>query len=205
MVDLTDLTPMPAPVTTRVGSRILAAAGELFYERGITAVGVDLLAEHADTTKRTLYQRFGSKDGLIAAYLHQRAHSWQTTLLAALTPGMPAPDALDAVFTVAERWAGTNPWGCAFVNAWAELGATDSSAVSTIRAEKLWMIDLFERILGDATRAAQVHLIYEGAQIRAAVLGDPAAFRCAQAAGHVLMGYDARQTVEAPVGTPARS
>ena len=200
MPDFTDLTPMPAPITTRVGARILAAAGELFYQRGITAVGVDLLAEHAQTTKRTLYQRFGSKDGLIAAYLQQRAHTWQTTLLAALTPDAPPHDALDIVFTVAERWAATNSRGCAFVNAWAELGAGDSNAVAAVRAEKLWMTDLFGRILGDDELAAQIHLIYEGAQIRAAVLGDPEAFRRARAAGRLLMGHEGLQPVTADAG-----
>src|SRR5437764_14395609 len=49
--------------------RILAAARELFYRRGIHAVGVDAIAEAAGTNKMTLYRHFASKDVLIAACL----------------------------------------------------------------------------------------------------------------------------------------
>ena len=36
-------------------------------------MGVDLIAETAGTTKKTLYDRFGSKDELVARYLRRRA------------------------------------------------------------------------------------------------------------------------------------
>src|ERR1700681_3838155 len=51
--------------------RILAAARELFYRRGIHAVGVDAIAEAAGTNKMTLYRHFASKDVLIAACLRE--------------------------------------------------------------------------------------------------------------------------------------
>jgi hypothetical protein len=41
--------------------------GAPFYERGIRAVGVDLIADEVGTTKKTLYDRLGSKDELVAA------------------------------------------------------------------------------------------------------------------------------------------
>ena len=49
----------------------------MFYSRGIRAVGVDLIADRAGTTKKTLYDRFGSKDALVALYLRRRARRWQ--------------------------------------------------------------------------------------------------------------------------------
>lgn len=36
---------------TPAGRRIVAAVDELFYNRGITAVGVDLIAERSGVTK----------------------------------------------------------------------------------------------------------------------------------------------------------
>jgi len=48
-------------------ARIAYQAGELFHEHGITATGVEALSKAAGISKRTLYERFGSKDGLIAA------------------------------------------------------------------------------------------------------------------------------------------
>src|SRR5918994_1513929 len=67
-----DVTPL-----TPAGERLLDAAAELFYRRGIRAVGVDLIADVAGTTKKTLYDRFGSKDALVALYLRRRAQRWQ--------------------------------------------------------------------------------------------------------------------------------
>src|ERR1700758_5676509 len=55
------------PVPPR--ERILAVARELFYRRGIQAVGVDAIAEAAGTNKMTLYRHFASKDALVAACL----------------------------------------------------------------------------------------------------------------------------------------
>jgi AcrR family transcriptional regulator len=48
-------------------TRIAGLAAQLFHEHGIGATGVDALSKAAGISKRTLYERFGSKDGLIAA------------------------------------------------------------------------------------------------------------------------------------------
>ena len=49
--------------------RILDAARQLFYSRGIRAVSVDEIAAAAQTNKMTLYRHFESKDQLVAEYL----------------------------------------------------------------------------------------------------------------------------------------
>src|SRR5947207_2460587 len=48
-------------------ARIADQAADLFHQHGITATGVEALSHAAGISKRTLYERFGSKDGLIAA------------------------------------------------------------------------------------------------------------------------------------------
>src|SRR5579862_5240035 len=48
-------------------ARIAALAAEQFHEHGIKASGVDALSRAAGISKRTLYERFGSKDDLIVA------------------------------------------------------------------------------------------------------------------------------------------
>lgn len=181
--------PTTAPHTTRVGSRLLAAADELFQARGIAAVGVDLLAEHAGTTKRTLYQRFGSKDGLVAAYLTARASEWQHSVLNALEAADSATGlaGIDVVLDVAEERVDGQPRGCAFVNAWAELVSTESSALEVIAAEKRWMHELFVALLGSPSVASDVQLVYEGAHVARSVAGDKLAYRRAsRVIGHLL-------------------
>lgn len=173
--------------TTPVGRRILDAASELFREHGITATGVDSIVERAGTTKRTLYQRYGSKDRLVACYLQQRAHVWQGELLEALTGASPA-QALDIVYRHTAQWATGTPRGCAFVNAWAELGASEHQAGNFVRAEKGWMLALFTQIAGgDESTGTLLHLLHEGAQVTASIQGDPQVFAQACAASRELL------------------
>ena len=177
----------PIPAMTEAGTRLLNAASDLFYLRGVRAVGVDLIAETAGTTKKTLYDRFGSKDALVALYLLQRAHRWREHLLTRLADAgvtdanltisdrtEPGHDDVGRgetirgervvllVFDAVQDWMGNQRRGCAFVNAYAELGDSDHPAVSVIRAEKAWMRALFDTLTGDLDVGAHLHLLYEG-------------------------------------------
>jgi len=59
-----NLAPRPPP-----RERIVKAARDLFYTRGVRAVGVEEIAEAAGTNKMTLYRHFASKDELVAECL----------------------------------------------------------------------------------------------------------------------------------------
>src|SRR5271156_3307643 len=60
-------------------ARILRSARELFYRRGIHAVGVDAIAEAAHTNKTTLYRHFASKDELVAECLREYGRELEMT------------------------------------------------------------------------------------------------------------------------------
>ncbi|MFF3625367.1 TetR/AcrR family transcriptional regulator [Streptomyces sp. NPDC002467] len=49
--------------------RILDAAEELFLSEGVRAVGVQAIADRANTTKMALYRHFATKDALIEEWL----------------------------------------------------------------------------------------------------------------------------------------
>jgi AcrR family transcriptional regulator len=126
---------------TPAGERILTAASTLFYEQGIRAVGVDTIANAADVTKKTLYDRFGSKDNLIAAYLERRNRVWHVFLdeqLAKLRPTTPE-EVILALFTALTEWMAESRRGCGFINASVELAAPDHPAMPVIVAQKRWM------------------------------------------------------------------
>ena len=53
--------------------RVFDTARDLFYKRGIRAVGVDEIVCQAGVTKPSLYRSFASKDVLVAACLEQYA------------------------------------------------------------------------------------------------------------------------------------
>jgi AcrR family transcriptional regulator len=193
-------TPLPAATTvddpmTPVGERLAETAGRLFYAHGIRAVGVDLIAEQAGTTKKTLYDRFGSKDALVTLCLRRRAARWQAVLLAALVQRpRPGPDRVLAVFDALEDWLDEQWRGCAFVNAYAEIGGTDHPALPVVRAEKAWMGRLFTALTEEAgyddpdRLGGRLHLLYEGATVLRTAGDDPDAVRLAREAAADLLG-----------------
>ena len=180
------------PPLTPAGERLLTAAAELFYRRGIRAVGVDLVAEVAGTTKKTLYDRFGSKDELVALYLRRRARRWQE-FLAARLDGTSGRDRVLAVFDALAVWLRDQDRGCAFVNAYAEVGGTGHPAEAVIRTEKDWMHRLFVRLVDEAGLSGDVlgppvHLLYEGATVAHTAGGWPDAVGVARSAAASLLG-----------------
>ncbi|MFJ6851181.1 TetR/AcrR family transcriptional regulator [Streptomyces sp. NPDC091271] len=154
---------------TPAGRRIVAAAEELFYDRGITAVGVDLIAEHSGVTKRTLYNRFGSKDHLVAAYLAERDRRWRTLVRAAVDACDSPVDAVTAPFDALRSWSGANARGCAFINALAELPDPSHPAHRIAADQKLWLLNLFGELATaagcpePAVLATQLLVLHEGA------------------------------------------
>jgi AcrR family transcriptional regulator len=118
-----------------VPSRILDAAALCFYRDGIWATGVDALAAEANVSKRTLYNHFGSKDGVIAAYLRQREDHWQAKL-DSLWEEM-GDDPVDRVVANVRAYARpVEPErfrGSAFINAAAELADEQGEALGVIQ------------------------------------------------------------------------
>ena len=168
-------TPVPelAPLTPGA-RRVLDAASALFYERGIHAVGVDTISEAAGVSKKTLYDRFGSKDALVVSYLQHRDARWRAHLAAALE-AVPEPgaDRVLAVFDAAIAWsdADNNPKGCSAINARAEVSEADGaqSVFPEATRQKVWLLDVFSELCGEAriadprAMAQTLMLLHEGA------------------------------------------
>jgi AcrR family transcriptional regulator len=134
-------TEAPAKPLTPAGERILSAASALFYAQGVRAVGVDAIADAAEVTKKTLYDRFGSKDRLIAAYLERRNRVWHAFLdeqLARRKPSGPEQVIL-VLFAALSEWMEQSRRGCGFINASVELAAPDHPAMPVIVGQKQWM------------------------------------------------------------------
>ena len=180
---------------TPAGERLLDAASALFYDRGIRAVGVDLIAEVAGTTKKTLYDRFGSKDGLVVLYLQRRQERWREFVTRHLDErgGVGTPAGILGVLDALELWMAEQHRGCAFVNAYAELGGSDHPAVEVIRDEKRWTHALYLRLCEDAglahpaDAAAELHLVHEGVLVLTTAGGRPEAFADGRRAAQRLL------------------
>ncbi|MFF9217511.1 TetR/AcrR family transcriptional regulator [Streptomyces viridosporus] len=158
---------------TPAARRVLEAAGRLFYERGIHAVGVDLIAAEAGVTKKTLYDRFGSKEQIVVEYLAARDERWRAFLAPCLDAAGPEPAArVLAVFDASRAWAAEHgSKGCSMVNAHAEISDPAHPALPVITGQKQWMLALFTDLAGDiapegADRLGRtLMLLHEGALV----------------------------------------
>lgn len=201
-------TPPDPDALTPSARRILDTAATLFYERGITAVGVDLIAEESGVTKRTLYNRFGSKDMLVAAYLVDRDRRWRRHVEEAVAdPQVGALDRVAAPFVALSTWSPHSPRGCAFIHALAEIPDPAHPAHRVAVEEKSWLLALFTRLAGEAgiadpaALAMPLLLLHEGALATMTAMPDAEVIDPARAAAHALISEAAR----APEGEPVTS
>ena len=151
-------------------------AAEQFHEHGITSMGVDALSKAAGISKRTLYERFGSKDGLIvAAYDSLDLPVFE--LLTHPAEAATSPRAqLDGLFVQLEAMVRLPQFrGCPFTNASAELADPDHPAHGIVRRHKerlrRWILSRL-RAAGAANPerlSRQLMLVFAGAQAQALV------------------------------------
>lgn len=157
--------------------RIAAVAAEHFHECGVTASGVDALSRAAGVSKRTLYERFGSKEGLVVAAYESIDLPVFEMFTASIEQRFDDPRAqLDAFFAQLAPILGSPDFrGCPFTNAASELSDPDHPAHKVVRRHK----ERLRRWLRDRARAAgaedadglsrQLMLVFAGAQSQALI------------------------------------
>jgi AcrR family transcriptional regulator len=178
-----------------VRERLLNAAAKLFYHDGIHATGVDAILAEAKVARRSLYQHFGSKDGLVAAFLERRDREWRdwfdrTVAAVAATP----QTRLLRLFDVLESWFRMPSFhGCAFINAAAETGDVRHAIRAAARRHKEKVrarIEEWARAAGAADAAAlarELALLVEGAIVTAMIDPDKPAADIAKNLAHLAI------------------
>jgi AcrR family transcriptional regulator len=165
------------PRMAQTDERIAAVAAEQFHEHGITSSGVDALSRAAGISKRTLYQRFGSKDALIvAAYESLDVPVFEMFTGPAEAASATPSGQLDALFVQLEAMVQLPQFrGCPFTNAAAELADADHPAHAVVRRHKerlrRWVLARC-RAAGAARPerlSRQLMLVFAGAQAQALV------------------------------------
>jgi AcrR family transcriptional regulator len=173
--------------------RLLEAADRLFYNEGVGKVGIDRVLEESGVAKGSLYYNFGGKDDLVRAYLQNRHAKWAARLDERIA-AEPTPEAkilviFDALGTL---FAEPDFRGCAFHNAAAE-SAPGSAADLATKDFRTWLHALFGDLVDQAgyrnpqRLASQLVLLYDGANIAAAMDADPDAAGDARAAAQALL------------------
>ena len=122
-----------APRSAR--DRIFEAARDMFYRKGIRAVGVESIAAEAGATKMSLYRNFPSKDELVAAVLREQSKegwAWWDEIVARFdTPRAQLEGLFDAFAESSQAH------GCALCNAAVELHEPDHPAFLVAKAHKM--------------------------------------------------------------------
>jgi len=173
--------------------RLLDAASELFYEEGVQSVGVDRVIERAGVAKATLYSVFGSKDGLVRAYLSAHDDGIRQRMARELARYTTPRERLLGVFEVQGlRFMETGFRGCAFARASAE-SAEGSSVDEAGEYHRAWLRSLLVDLAQDAGArnpeqlAQQLLLLYDGAAMSAWMDHDPSAAQAAHAVAVALV------------------
>lgn len=180
--------------------RIVDTASRLFYERGVRAVGIDLVIEEAGVAKASLYRHFRTKDDLVAAFLEREDRDfWGTWDAVAMDhPDDPAAE-LDAhLGWIGARVARPHYRGCPQLNVAAEFADPEHPARLIATAHKR---ELRRRLRAIAERldlarpddlAAALTVLVNGAFVSASVLdGDEATAVLRAAARALVAAHDA--------------
>jgi len=159
--------------------RILSVASDLFYRHGVRAIGVETIAEAAETNKMTLYRHFSSKDELVAEYLRRLAEQAKSTWdqLEDDHPG-DAPAQLRAwLEEMAAHVASGDERGCPLANAAVELPDKDHPArrvIETFKSaqrERLTQLCAAAALTEPEMLADELFLLLEGARVTAQSMG----------------------------------
>lgn len=169
---------------------ILKAAEKLFAGNGYGLTGVDALAAEAGVTKRTLYKKFGSKEGLFRDWLRLRDAATRASMIKAVEAISDDPkEQLLGLFVLLGQLAkNPNFHGCPFSRALIEFGAAEAESASRAIAEEhkvalaVWFRD---RLAGAGVEdidaiAEEIAMLYEGALGRIAMTHKPDAALAAQ-------------------------
>ncbi len=150
--------------------RILDAAEELFFQRGIAVTGIDRVAEVAGVSVVTVYKHTGSKDGLLAEVLRRRLIRWDEVWQAHIDAVADPKEKVLAVFDAVADFrneSGRTQW-CSFLATASERASLDDAPGAMVGADAELLKNRLERWaeLADPDRGAEVvaiiTLLYNG-------------------------------------------
>ena len=177
-----------------VRERLLRAAAELFYSHGIAAVGMDDIRTASGIPLKRLYRCFPSKDRLVETYLSRRDEQWLAALAQRVGRARDPRQRVLAAFSFLAEWFATPDFrGCAFINAFGELGGRAGPVTSIAQLHKKRLRRYLTGLAADAGAAApsvlgaQLLILMDGAIVSAATGANAGAAADARAAALALL------------------
>jgi AcrR family transcriptional regulator len=198
---------LPKPqARTSPEERLIAAGQRLFCREGIHATGIARLLTEAGVSRKTLYERFGSKERLLHVVLKREGEAWRNWFARGLanTRGTPQERLLAAFDLLGEWFRQPNFYGCAFINAVAEhdkIAMPLSELAITHREETNRLLLDLARQTGAAEPellVEKISMLIDGAIVTAMMTRQPeAADYAKQAAADILRANRASHPISA--------
>lgn len=186
---------MRSAETRDLREHILATASSLFYQRGVRAVGIDLVIEQAGVAKTSLYRYFPTKDDLIVAFLEREDTDFWSVWDEVARSHADDPGAeLDAHMRwIGERLSRPKYRGCPQINVAAEFAEPEHPARFVARSH---MHGLRARLAAITARlglvqpervAGQLAVLINGAFVSTDLLAPDDAIDLLRNAAHALV------------------
>ena len=109
---------------------ILAAALRLVETQGVDSVTMDTVASEAGVGKGTLFRRFESREGLMAAVLNTSETQWQASVLSGPPPLGPGAPAMERLLAFGHSRLRTNLTHASLIEAAGKAGQRSVAAMS---------------------------------------------------------------------------
>jgi AcrR family transcriptional regulator len=183
---------MPSLDTDTARARLLDAAEDLFYSRGIQSVGMDDIRAGSGLPLKRVYALYPAKEQLVEAYLQRRDVRWRSRLAAAVEEVVDPCERILALYDWLGEWFREPGFrGCAWINGFGELGAVSPVIAREARAHKQAFADYINVLVSDAGLPAelgsQLLLLAEGAIVTAGISGTDAPAAQARSAAEALL------------------
>jgi AcrR family transcriptional regulator len=186
-------------------TRLILTATRLFNENSIHATGIDRIIAEANVARRTLYNQFGSKEGLIRAVMQRESNAWFEWLDSELMPSaMNHPrQRITRFFALLGEWFSRSDFkGCSFINAVGE-HPLDNCVRPIAKAHRQANFEYIRALLAGSKVsnldeiADQIAILADGATVTAMVTGNPKMADTAASAALALVDVAERQPVSA--------
>jgi AcrR family transcriptional regulator len=183
--------------------RIIDAARDLFRKHGVRGIGVDAIAEAADSNKMTLYRHFGSKDDLLITCIEKAASEAEAfwVALEEAHPGDAKAQLRDWVKRAGD-FVTVDHCNCELIDAAAQLVESDHPARRVIEQVRRGQLRRLTQLCRDAGIAEAellvdaLTLLIEGARVNWRSAGEGgASTRFVDAAERLIDSFATQQRV----------
>jgi len=185
-------------------TRLVLTATRLFNENSIHSTGIDQIIAEAGVARRTLYNQFGSKEGLIRAVMQRESNAWFEWLDSelALSDVRDPRQRIIRFFALLGKWFSRSDFkGCSFINAVGE-HPLDDCVRPIAKAHRQANFEYIRGLLGGSKIsnldkvADQITILADGATVTAMVTGNHAT---AETAAHAALAVI--DVAERPAGS----